>query len=244
MQFRKLEDDPDGAITELSNIQMDVTASLDGKPYANGTFQRQWVDISGIPMKDLVEQLIGHKVGDLFECDYLASPRDQENAGKTVHAAIKIHNLQKIIIPPVDDDLAKDAEFDDLKAFEDRFHQDFDGYIRNMHKSVIADHVIGHIVQNSIIPPVPQGWLDSAIKGMSGHHLRQFNGNKKAAMKAVGAQTEEDFVHRFTGQAYREMMQELAIRKYGELFNVAPGSEEMFESMLDNVKWINEEEKP
>jgi len=243
MQFRKLEDDPEGAITELSNIQLDVIASIDGKPYINGTLQRAWVDISSIP-KDLSAQLIGHKVGDLFECDYLASPRDTENAGKTVHAAIKIHNLQKIIIPPVDDDLAKDAEFDDLKAFEARFHQDFDGYVRNMHKSVVADHVIGHIVQNSVIPPVPQGWLDSAIKGMSDYHLRNFGGNKKAAMKAIGAQTEADFVHRFTGQAYREMMQDLATRKYGELFNVAPGSDEMFESMLDNVRWVNEEEKP
>jgi hypothetical protein len=63
-------------------------------------------------------------------------------------------------------------------------------------------------------------------------------------MKAIGAQKEADFVHRFTGQAYREMMQDLAVRKYGELFNVAPGSDEMFESMLDNVRWINEEVQP
>jgi FKBP-type peptidyl-prolyl cis-trans isomerase (trigger factor) len=244
MQFRKLEDDPDGAITMLSNIQMDVIASIEGKPYANGSFQRQWVDISGIPMKDLVEQLIGHKVGDLFECDYLASPRDQENVGKTVHAAIKIHNLQKIVIPPVDDELARDAEFDDLKSFEDRFHQDFDAFLRRAQRGLVADHVIGHIVQNSTVPPIPQGYINGKIVEMAQQHLRQFGGNKNAAMRAIGAQSEEDFIHRFTGQAYRGLMQELAARKYGELFSVAPGSDEMFESMLDNVKWVNEEEKP
>jgi FKBP-type peptidyl-prolyl cis-trans isomerase (trigger factor) len=241
MQFRKLEDDPDGVVTELTNIQMDVTASIEGQPYPNGTFLKQWVDISGIPMKDLVQQLIGHRAGDLFECDYSASPRDPEAAGKTVHATIKIHNLQKIIIPPVDDDLARDAEFDDLKSFEERFNKDYDAYVRNMQRAIIADHVIGHIVRNSVIPPVPQGWLDSAIKGMSDQHVRQFGGNKKAAMKAIGAQSEEDFAHRFTGQAYRELMQDLAVRKYGELYNVAPGSDEMFESMLENVRWIHDD---
>lgn len=238
MQFRKLEDDPDGTITETSNIQMDITASIDGNPYVGGSVQSQWVDISGIPLKDLSAQLIGHKVGDLFEVDYLANPRDPGAAGKTVHAIIKIHNLQKIIMPPVDDDLAKDAEFDDLKSFEARFNQDFEGYLLNMRRAVSSDHLIGHIVQNSKIPPIPQGWLDLVVKSMSDEHIKRFNGNRKAAMKAIGANTEDDFKHRFTGQAYRELMQDLSMRKYCEMYNLELGSDAVFDHMLDNIKWI------
>jgi len=155
---------------------------------------------------------------------------------------IKILNLQKIITPPVDDDLAKDAEFDDLKAFEERFHADFDVYLRNMKKYVVADHVIGQIVRGSSIPPVPQGWVEASTRAMAVQHLQNFGGNKKAAMQAVGVKDEKEFVPRFTGQAYRELMQELATRKYGDLFSVKPGSDEMYESMLDNVKWLSDEE--
>jgi len=240
-QFRTLTDDPDGVIGAESSACLDITASVDGEVYLNGTFQRQWVEIAGIPIEELRGHLMGHKVGDLFECEFPASKHDPEHAGKPVSATIKVHGLQQISTPGVDDELAKDGGFDDLEAFRERFEEDYAKQVDGALRSTVANQVIDQIMRHSTIPPLPQEWLHIQMSRMADAQVQQL-GSKKAAMEAVGVKKEADFVECFKGAVYREFMQQLALRKYQEMFNVEPGSDEMFESMLDNVRWVNEGE--
>ena len=241
-QYRSLKDDPEGIVTATSNVLLDLTATVEGKPYVGGSFQGQWVEVGGIPISELRDHLIGHSVDDLFECEYPANERDPQYGGKPVQATIKIHNLQQINSPEVNDDLAKDAGFDDLASFKKRFSEDYVNYIDQAHKTTIADHITTQIIRNSELPPLPHAWIDLNVQRMADQHVAQFGKNKKAAMAAIGVKNEAAFKECFKGQFYRNFMGGAAMRKYKELYGVEPGTDEMYQDMLERVRWINADE--
>jgi trigger factor len=243
-QFRVLSDDPDGVITENSSVKLDITATLEGEPYKSGTVQQQWIDVSGIPSEDLVKELIGHKVGDLFECSYLVTRHDPANAGKTLQATIKVHGLQKINIPDVNDDLAKDAGFDDLISFKKKFAEDYTKYTENALQATAVDHVINQIVRGSKVPEVPQEWVEIQVDQRVEGALKSVGGNKKSLLQSHMCRDEDELRHRIRGQIYNDVMQRCAVKWYQATYNVAVDEEDAFyKSILSNVKWVERDEK-
>jgi len=242
-QYRSLEDDPGGVITVDSNVLIDLTARIEGKPYVGGSVQGQWVEVAGIPISELRDHLIGHSVNDLFECEYPANKHDSEYGGKSVQATIKIHNLQQITMPKVDDDLAKDAGFDDLVIFKKRFKKDYQKYVDQALKSTVTDHMVTQVIQNSKLPPLPQQWVDLNIKRMADQYIKRCDGNKKAAMASIGIKSEEAFKECFKGQFYSDFMRKLALGKYEELYEVKIDTDEFYQDMIERVRWVNADDK-
>jgi len=241
-QHRSMEPDEGSVVTEKHKVLLDVTASVDGEPYIAGTFQGQWLEVDVIHIPELKESLLRHERGDLFEVEFEAK-HDKKINGKMVQASVKVHDLQIIHTPEIDDELAKDAGFEDLEDFRKRFHQDYGKYVKNAEKSTAVDHVINQIMLNSRIPPFPQEWINQNVDRIMEIHLQNFKGDRKRAMAAVAVDNEEDFRQKFVGQLYRDYMQQLAMRYYCKLYEIEKeGSDEMFDSILSQVRWINEEE--
>jgi len=241
-EHRTLKDDSEGVIAEQSNVCVDIDAKIDGEQYAGGTMSRQWVELGGIPIPELKAHLIGRKVGDEFECDFPANARDTEYGGQPVHATIRIHNLQQIEVPGVDDGLAKDAGFDDLKSFEERFSSDYDSYIKRAEQSVLSEHVIQQIAGESPLPPLSMAWVKLQTDMMVAEHVAGYRGDKRQALAAIGATDQAHMEEYLRGQLYHQFMQQLAFRAYAKMFEVEPGSDEMFDSMLEKVRWTDDKE--
>jgi len=241
-QHRTLKDDPGGVIGENSNVCMDMRGTVEGETYPSATMKRQWLEVGFIQVPELRDHLLGKKVGDEFECEFPASKHDPDHGGKPVSASIKILDLQQIDTPDVDDDLAKDAGFDDLKAFEERFDKDYAGYIKRAEQATVADHVVKDILRKAPIPPLPMSWVNLQVEGLMQEHLASVKGSKSQAMKLLGVETEDEYVENFRRQLYQQFMQELALQKYGQMFDVEPGSDEMFSSMMEKVRWDDEKE--
>jgi FKBP-type peptidyl-prolyl cis-trans isomerase (trigger factor) len=240
-QFRTLKDDPEGVITEQSNVCMDIDAFIDDEQYVGGTINKQWVEVAGIPIPELRDHLLGKKVGDEFKCEFTANKLDTDHGGENVQATIRIHNLQQVEIPEVDDKLAQDAEFDDLKSFEERFDKDYTAYVKRAEQSILVDHVIKQIVGSSPVPSLPMQWIKFQTDGMAQEHLARFRGDRRKAMDAIGVKGDDAFEEYFRGQLYRQFMQQLALKLYEKMFKVEPGSDEMFASMMSKVRWIDAE---
>lgn len=243
-QYRVIEPDEDGVdITEDHQVLCDVTASIDGEPYERGTFQGHWLEVGIIHIPELKAALLEHKKGDLFETEF--DPiRDPAMEGKRIKASVKVHDLKIIRTPEVDDELAKDAGYEDMADFRKRFRRDYKKYVENSQRATATNHVIGQILMQSRIPAFPEEWIERNIERMINEHLQHFKGDRKRAMMAVGVDNEEDFRHQFKGQLYREYMQQLAARLYCKMYEIKePGSDEMFESILSQVRWINDNEE-
>jgi len=243
-QYRTLEDDPDGVITKESSIKVDITATLEGEPYTNGTVHQQWIDVGGIPSDELIDQLLGHKVGDLFECNYAVTRHDQKNAGKPLQATVKIHGLQRIITPEVSDDLAKAAGFSDLSEFKKRFSSDYTKYLENAMKSAAVDHVISQITRGSKVPEVPQEWVEVQLEHRLQDAIKASGGDKKRVMQSYMARDEDELKNRIRGHIYTDVMQQCAVQWYLKEHGVDKGNEAAFyDSILDKIEWVDRDDK-
>lgn len=242
-QYRVIEPDESGeGITLDHQVLLDVTASVEGEAYANGTFQGQLLEVGVLSIQELKTALLEHKKGDLFEITF-ESHGDPEVAGKKVDAVVKVHDLKIIRTPEINDELAKDAGFEDMVDFRKRFHQDYSKYVKNAEQATATDHILGQIMMQSKVPSFPEEWLETNINRMIKEHLTRFNGNLKQGMAAIGAKDEEKFKQAFKGQFYRDYMQQLALRTYCKMYKIEKtDSDEMFASILSQVKWTTNEE--
>jgi trigger factor len=117
------------AISEARPIQagdyviIDYEASLDGKPLEGGKAIDFTVEVgSGQFISALEEKLIGLKSEEEKEIE-VSFPEDygyKKWAGKTISFHVKIKEIKEKILPPLDDEFAKDlgdyASFEELKA--------------------------------------------------------------------------------------------------------------------------------
>ena len=117
------------AISEARPIQagdyviIDYEASMDGKPLEGGKAIDFTVEVgSGQFIPALEEKLIGLKPEEEKEIE-ISFPEDygyKKWAGKTISFHVKIKEIKEKILPPLDDEFAKDlgdyASFEELKA--------------------------------------------------------------------------------------------------------------------------------
>ena len=117
------------AISEARPIQagdyviIDYEASMDGKPLEGGKAIDFTVEVgSGQFIPALEEKLIGLKPEEEKEIE-ISFPEDygyKKWAGKTISFYVKIKEIKEKILPPLDDEFAKDlgdyASFEELKA--------------------------------------------------------------------------------------------------------------------------------
>jgi FKBP-type peptidyl-prolyl cis-trans isomerase (trigger factor) len=243
-QYKTVQEAEEGAvIDEHSEVCMDLTASIEGKPYPLASFQGQWLEWKTLHYEELKDALLGHKVGDLFETEFEAR-YDADVNGKTVNAQVKIHGLRVITYPEIDDDLAKDDGYENLEDFNKRFHDDFEKYVSRAKQATVVDNLLHQILMKSTIPMFPDEWVKKNVEGMVAKHVSRFDGDKSKARKALQVSSNDDMSEKFKGQLYGEYLQQLAARAYCSWYDCGePGSDEMFEHMLQNVEWVEEKEQ-
>jgi len=230
LQNRTLEDFDGDEIDPYHNVLMDVTATMDGQPFEQGSLRMQWMDLDRHPNKTLVNAILEHKKGDLFETEWL-------HEGKVVSAQVKIHALQTITYPELDDEFAKDLEFDSLDAFKEKFINDYRENVERQEEAMAIDGIISNIVESVTLPPLPEEWVEHKSAAAVNEHIRRV-GNKKRALLSVGAKDENQMQARFRGQVYRTLVQQLAVKAYAEKYDLGDEEEDIKKHMKEHVNWI------
>jgi FKBP-type peptidyl-prolyl cis-trans isomerase (trigger factor) len=226
----------EGMVNETQQVLLDLTASCEGKPYPTATTQGMWFDVSTVRIKSLKEALIKHKKGDLFEVLF-----DNEEE-KCVAIQVKIHDVHDIQVPQVDDELAKDAGFDDLNTLQTKFYEEYDAYVKNAEESQACDHILTEIVTKSEIGPVPNEYVNLNVDRSIKDFIQNHRGNKNKAMKSIGAKDENDMRHLFIGQVHRDLYQKLAMRYYAEKYELDPeDTNGILSDMRKRIIWCAKE---
>jgi len=234
----------DEEVKENHSILLDIHASCEGEPHAEGTFHRQWVEWKMLNVPKLKEELLQHKKGDLFEISYELDPtKAPDMEGKTIDAHVKIYELQTVEYPEIDDEIAKKEGFDSIAELEKIFREEYENYISQARKALVADHMINEILTKSKIPLLPAKWVQFATENIIEQNSLQFGGDRKKLMNAVGATTEERLHEIFKAQAHREALTILAVRKYADMHGLdrpEEDNEDIFRHMMDHVEWVEE----
>jgi len=113
-------DDEQHRVSENDSLTIDYAISLDGEPVGeptkNYTF---WLGVDPI-LPEVRDHVMGRMKGDevAFPVTYGEDFNDPQVAGKTVDYTVNIVNIEKVAVPELDDEFARDLEeesLDDLK---------------------------------------------------------------------------------------------------------------------------------
>ena len=216
-------------LSEDHNIQLDVTASIDGKPHPSESMQSWWVEPKIHPNKLLMKAVLEHKKGDLFEAEWLYE-------GKVVKAHVKVLDVQTITYPELNDEFAKDLEFDNLEAMKAKFLADYRKHIQDAEDSAMVSGVLNSVILNAAIPPIPAEWVSAKVEAIVKEYSDKMGGMKKV-LQALHMPNEKVFLSNCAGQVQGELIQKMAVKAYVEYFGLSGDEESTKKHMRENVKW-------
>jgi trigger factor len=116
----------DHAVVSKDYVTIDFAGSVDGKPMARGSAEGYTLQIgSKTFLPEFEDALLSKKKGAKFEADvpFPDDYQEKEIAGKTVSFKIDLKEIKKKVLPPIDDDLAKDVGLPSLDALKEKVHQ-------------------------------------------------------------------------------------------------------------------------
>jgi len=167
-QIRTLDD----ATATLARGQIgliDFAGRIDGEPFEGGSGERYPVEVgAGVLFPDFENGMEGMAVGETREIA-VTFPEDyrEDFAGKEASFTVTLHEIQEKVVPELDDEFAKDLEFESLAALREEIRTKLAEHIergnRRAHHQEIADRLLErHTLE--IPPTLFEGQLDLMVR--------------------------------------------------------------------------------
>lgn len=141
--------DPEATVENGDRVLMDFCGKKDGVAFEGGTAQNYTLDIgsnSFIPGFEI--QMIGMKVGEerALNLNFPENYHEPSLAGQPVVFEVKVHEIKRKTLAPLDDEFAKDvSEFDTLEEYKASIVADLSKQkkeaVQNQYKAQIANKV-------------------------------------------------------------------------------------------------------
>jgi len=155
------EQDVQEALTEVQR-HFSTLSEKDGDTVAEGDIVRvrekeqEW-DTRAEEENPFTKHLIGATVGGSVEID------TELPDGKPFHTTLSIVRLQQIVLPEIDDELAKDAGFDDLAALNADIETKLSEQRTEQHLRRTNAALLDELVERTAIP-LPDAFLDELVE--------------------------------------------------------------------------------
>ena len=126
-------DDDDHLIVDKDSVTIHHQRTLDGEPFKepveNYTF---WLGVDPI-IPELSQNVFGKQKGDHvdFSVEYPENHEDKGCAGKTIQFAVDIVNVEKVVLPEIDDEFAKDLEAESLDELKQRIKNNIAAHLEH-----------------------------------------------------------------------------------------------------------------
>lgn len=154
------DDDVKQALDEVQQ-QFGVLGELEGEKVSDGDLvhvkegEQEW-DTRATSDNPITQGLVGAEIGSTVEID--AELPD----GKPLKTKLEIAGLRQIVLPEVDDDLAKDAGFDDLEAMKTSIHEKIAKRRDDVYQQWVHSALLEAVVEKTEIP-LPEAFVTDLV---------------------------------------------------------------------------------
>lgn len=164
-------------------VTISQKAKVDGEDFPEFTFESVPVELGKkYLLPELEEALTGMKAGEEKELSIQVPEHvnDKSKVGKTAQCTVKLEKIVEILLPEVNDELAKDMGVDSLDALKtnikDRLQRQAEGAKRSQLETAIFDQLSAS--NNFEVPP---SMVDQVIDSMFDEMEFQSDAQRKAA---------------------------------------------------------------
>ena len=211
---------------------LDYEGFADGVAFEGGKGENFSLKLgSGQFIPGFEEQVVGHNIGEEFDInvEFPTEYHAAELAGKPAVFKIKLHSLNKVELPELDDDFAKDvSEFDTFAEYK----ADLKAKIEKRHESR-ADAEVEEKLVDALIEKLNADIPEPMFVNETENFLRDYDNNLrmsgldlKTYMQYTG-RTLDDLRADFRPRAEKQVKARLALEKIAALENLEASEEDI-----------------
>ena len=211
---------------------IDYEGFADGKAFDGGKGENFSLKLgSGQFIPGFEEKVVGHNIGEEFDID-VTFPEEyhaKELAGKPVVFKIKLHALNKVELPELDDDFAKDvSEFDTFAEYK----ADLKAKIEKRHESKADGEVEDKLVEaliEKLVADIPEPMFVAETENF----LRDYDNNLRMSGLDLNTYlkytdgTLDKLRDEFRPRAEKQVKARLALEKIAALENLVASEEDI-----------------
>lgn len=164
------EDEVNGTLEEIrrrfATLAPKETETIDNGDIVHVKEGDQEWDMQVDTANSVTSHMIGHKPGDTVKLDIERDEADR------LHAILTVMDVKQIVLPEIDDDLAKDASFDSLDAMKTDINEKIAASKSERRIERIKGDLLDHIVSQLDLP-LPEKMVDE----MAAEELEEFKKN-------------------------------------------------------------------
>ena len=195
---------------------IDFEGSVDGVPFEGGKAEGHELTIgSNTFIPGFEDQIIGMKIEEERDIKVTFPEKyfSEELAGKDAVFKVKLHEIKKKELPPIDDELAKDvSEFDTLAELKADIKAKIEKENETRAKYETEDAIIKAVAENTEID-IPSGMIDTEIenniKDVEGR--LSYQGATLDQYLSMMGKTMEEFKNEYKPQAESTVKQRLVL---------------------------------
>ena len=222
------EDDVHGALEDVQN-QFGVLGELEGESVSEGDLVRvkegeqEW-DTRAMGENPVTQHLVGADVGSTVEID------TELPDGKAFKTTLEVVGLRQIILPEIDDDLAKDAGYDDLDALTTDIRERLERRRNDVHRQLVQSALLDALLAKTEIP-LPAAFVDELVDDevtrLRESLSRSESGQTFEAYLEGREQTEDEFRSELRDSVEGRVRRELILHRLAEAFELSIDDEEL-----------------
>lgn len=228
----------DRAAENGDTVIIDFEGFVNGEAFDGGKSEGHSLQLgSGQFIPGFEDQIVGHSIGDEFDIN-VTFPEEygaEELAGKPAVFKIKLHEIKVKELPAIDDEFAKDNDFDTLEAMKadikakalERKQKAADEEVENELVQQIVDSIKGEIPEAMF-----ENRLNQSVEEFA-YRLQSQGLDFETYLKYTNSSI-DDFKSSFRPQAESQVKFRLALEKIVELENIVADQkdiDEQFEKM-------------
>ena len=165
-EFEKV-DDAEGEIGD--RLVIDFKGYKDGEEFEGGSAENYNIELgAGQLVPGFEDQLVGAKPGEEREVT-VTMPDDYGNedlAGQEIVFEVKVNEIKKKQLLPLDDDFAKDvSEYDTLEELKESIREELENSAEEKAQNSVEEQVISKITENASVN-IPEPMIDQEAERM------------------------------------------------------------------------------
>jgi trigger factor len=223
------DEDVDNALAQLQS-QFGTLAEREGDTVSEGDIVRvrekgeEW-DTRAETENPVTSALVGRRVGDSVDIEV-----SLEDDDKHMKATVTVVGLRQVVLPAIDDELAKDAGFETLAALRDDVRRRMVEARDERHRRAIEALLLDTLVEKTTLPlpePFVLELVDEEVGRIRSAFERPGSSLTFAGYLEQRATTEEDLRKEIRGSVEHRLRRELVLGNLAETEGVAISDAEL-----------------
>jgi len=163
-ELRPVEDRDEVAAGDF--VTLDYVATIDGKPLPGGKRENRLIELGkGAVPEEMERALVGAKIGETktVDIEYPKEHSEASLAGKTARFEVTPRGIREKILPPADDELAKEhGECATFAELRDKLRERIEQSYRREGDEQVRDQVVAELVKRNPFE-IPSSLVDRQV---------------------------------------------------------------------------------